>query len=430
MSNRRFSDASTLLPNSATHGATAKVKLARGAREIVDLSIGALDEPTDPAIDCGVIGAIQSDSARIHGFTPVKGSLQLREAIASRVRRINGIVIDPGTEVIATAGGIKGALTIAFHLLLNPGDEVLIPSPNWPHYGDMVTLHGATARYVPSPAGPWGGLDATTLRSYISDLTSVLILGDCINPTGKVYSGSELMELSAVVARENIGRSSLGYRPIHVIFDCPYEAYIFGARPPTLAALTVSLPGQAEYSMRQCTLTVTGPGKTYGMHGDRIGYLWADSDAIVLCERIQANTNSFPSSYGQIATSYALQDKMDKVSVLRAQRAKENVDMMFSLLASRVEGLGVSPPEGGYFLFVDFSAFAPAYELLGYGCAEHFLAQEAQVATIGGAFFGRGLEAMDSFVRVNCGRRRELLLEACDRICDALHRAVLSRRRC
>ncbi|GHD92891.1 pyridoxal phosphate-dependent aminotransferase [Streptomyces naganishii] len=419
---RGISDVVLALPESATHGTAAKLaalnrQLAPG-EQIIDLSIGALDTPADPRIDQGVIEFIRSRSAVVHAFAPVRGFPFLRESIAARAARLHGIDYDPDTEILVTPGGVKGSISVAFHALLNRGDEVVVPVPNWPHYADMVRLHDATPRTVPVPAED--GLTAPALRTALSDRTKIVVLGDCVNPTGKVYSTGELTALAQVLAEHNTRREERGEPPVHVLFDTPYEAHVLGERARTFAAIDVPLADGSRCSMRPWTTWVTGPGKTYGMHGDRIGYLCGPADIVEAAARAQVNLTSFASTYGQIATHIALQPELDQVATDRARAARANLEAMLRELQA-VPSLGVRRPQGGYFLFVDLSAYADAYRGHGHVTAERFLLAEARVATICGSHFAGG-EAMDHWVRINCGRDGALLTEAGTRIRNALAR--------
>jgi aspartate/methionine/tyrosine aminotransferase len=425
MPNRGFSQASLSLSDSITHGTRARIEqinqgLAADAR-VIDLSIGTLDLPADPRIDAGVRAWICDRPEVIHAFAPVKGFPFLRQSLAAKIRRMHCIDLDPETEVMVTPGGIKGALTVMFHTLIDPGDEVLIPVPNWPHYADMMRLHLAVPNYIPSPDPARLGLTSIDLERSISDRTKLLILGDCINPTGKVYSTEELRGLARVVATHNVRRKSQGRSPIHVIFDCPYEAHILGPRPTTFALIEVDVPGLGRSSMRSWTATLSGPGKTYGMHGDRIGHLWAAPETVEIAARVQVNTNSFASTYGQVATHLAFQEEMDEVAANRVRQSRKNLEVVLHRLA-RHGSLKISPPDGGYFLFVDFSNYSRSYAALGYQRADLFLLHEARVAGISGIYFAEGCEGMDCFVRLNCGRDLELLEEACSRIENVLSR--------
>jgi aspartate aminotransferase len=419
---RGISNAVLSTPESATHGTAAKIIALNGGlaeeNQIIDLSIGTLDTPTDSRIDRGVIEFVQTRSDIIHAFAPVKGFPFLLESIAARVARLHGLEYDPKNEVLVTPGGAKGSISVTFHALLDPGDEVIIPVPNWPHYSDMVRLHEAIPRTVLITARD--GLTASVLEETLSERTKIVILGDCINPTGKVYSTEELSALAQIIARYNVRREARGESPIYVLFDSPYEAHILGTRAKTFAALEVLLIDGSRCSMRPWTVAVTGPGKTYGMHGDRIGYICGPADIVEAAARAQVNLTSFASTYGQIATHVALQPEMDEVAISRARTARTNLDTMLQELGA-VPSLQVTPPQGGYFLFVDFSSYADAYERHGYDHAEQFLLAEARVATICGIHFAEG-EALNHFVRINCGRTAPLLSKAGTRIRHALTR--------
>lgn len=150
--NRGISDAVLSIPESVTHGTAAKIvalnKVLPEDEQIIDLSIGALDTPTDPRIDRGVTEFVEKQSGTIHAFAPIKGFPFLLESVAARVARLHGIAYDPDREIMVTPGGVKGSISVLFHALLNPGDEVVIPVPNWPHYSDMVRLHEAIPQTV------------------------------------------------------------------------------------------------------------------------------------------------------------------------------------------------------------------------------------------------------------------------------------------
>lgn len=426
MAERGFSRTSLGLRDSVTHGTRAAIaevnqRLA-GELPIIDLGIGTLDLPADPRIDDGVVERVRAHAEEIHAFAPVKGLPSLRRALAARIARLHGVAVDPEAELMVTPGGIKGALTVVFHTLLDPGDEVLFPVPNWPHYGDMARLHGAVPRPVPGQGASKAGLSPRALDDQLTDRTKLVILGDCINPTGKVYRTDELRELAQVIAAHNVRRAAERRSPVHVVFDCPYEAHILGPRARTFAAIEVDVPGHGTYAMRPCTVTVTGPGKTYGMHGDRIGYLWAAPDVIEMAARVQVNTNSFACTYGQVATERAVQPDLDDMVRWRAEHGRANLGRVLRRLTETC-ALEIDPPDGGYFLFAGFARHAARYERRGHERADRFLLREARVATISGCHFADGFDdELRHFVRINCGRSAALLDEACARIEGALAR--------
>jgi aspartate/methionine/tyrosine aminotransferase len=413
----RFSVAAFSLPESITHGTKAladSLNSDRRPRQVLDLGIGTLDQPTDPRIADAIGEAAHRNRQQIHDFSPVHGHPFLRESISARVARLHGLKADPLREVLVTPGGVKGALTVIFHTLLNPGDKVLVPVPNWPHYIDMIHLQGGVAQPIFPSEQLRSGLTAKDLERHLDDSSRLLILGDCINPTGKVYSGEEIREIALVIARHNLRCSAAGLPGVDIVLDCPYEAHVRSPRPPLLTAIDVNLPS-GRHRMRDRTVYVSGPGKTYGMHGDRLGYLIAPPEVVEVASRVQANTNSFASTYAQIACHRALQADMDEVVEERSRLARHSLEVTFERLAA-TEGLGVEAPDGAYFLFVDFSQYREHYAVRGYDSAASFLLGEADITTVDGSRFIDGTQGFEHWVRINCGRSLEVLEEACARI--------------
>lgn len=407
------------LADSVTHGTREMIAQLNSKfsdeEKIIDLSIGTLDMATDPYIDEGVIDYIKKQPSLIHQFAPVKGFDFLLTTISKRILRLHNVDYDPQSEIMVTPGGIKGSISVVFHTLLNPGDEVILPLPNWPHYHDMIKLHGARTVFVDSQ-NLNKALEPESLRNAISFKTKLIILGDCINPTGKIYTTKELQALATVIAQINIERLKRALAPIFVLFDCPYEAHILENRQVPMAAITID-----NYKMRDVVINVTGPGKTYGMHGDRIGYIYANKIFITLAARAQVNLNSFASTYGQVACFYALAEKMDSIATTRARYARDNLLQMLEWLKEC--SLHVHVPQGGYFIFVDFLNYASKYNQLGMDNASDFLLKKARVATIAGTHFAEGYDGVQKykdFVRINCGRDLNILAEAAQRIKHAL----------
>ena len=417
--NSSFSNAACSISESITHGTRMRIAQLNSRHDedkIIDLSIGTLDTPTDIYIDNGVIDFIRKKPDLIHQFAPVKGFDFLLESISKRVERIHHISFNPATEIMVTPGGIKGAIAVVFHTLLNPGDEVVVPLPNWPHYADMIRLHGGTPVFAQPADFVKNGLTPTDLDQAISSKTKLVILGDCINPTGKVYTTEELNGFAEVIAEHNLRRDVDGLCPIFVLYDCPYEAHILENRAQSFAAIEIG-----GYCMKNVVVFVTGPGKSYGMHGDRIGYMCGPAQFIEVAANVQVNLNSFAGTYGQIACLYSTHERMDAIALGRATSARNNALEMIDILKS--QRLSVHTPQGGYFIFVDLSCFADRYTGLGFQDADHFLLEKARVATISGRHFAGGYIKSDvykHFVRMNCGRDRAILMHAAQRIERAL----------
>jgi aspartate aminotransferase len=418
--NKGFSKGALSINDSVTHGTRQlieSINLGKSDEEkIIDLGIGMLDIPTDIRIDNGVINTIINKPDIIHQFAPVKGFSVLLEAISKRVELINGVKYDPESEIMVTPGGIKGAISVVLNTLLDYNDEVIVPIPNWPHYADMIKLNNGIPVFVKCKDFINSGISPDDLSLAITNKTKLILLGDCVNPTGKVYSNEELLKLADIIAKYNLERAQKNLGPIYVLYDCPYEAHILSNRSLALASITID-----KYSLRNCVIHVTGPGKTFGMHGDRIGYICAYPLFIQVAANVQVNMTSFASTYGQIACLHALQDHMREVAERRAKIARNNLLHMIGLLHDF--GLSVHTPEGGYFIFVNFLVYATKYVACGYETAEKFLLHSAKVATISGTHFAKGYEYADEFkhyVRINCGRDLDVLNNAALRIKNAL----------
>ncbi|NKC19128.1 MULTISPECIES: pyridoxal phosphate-dependent aminotransferase [Pseudoalteromonas] len=420
MRNSVFSDSALALRDSITHGTKAKIAAinASSNQQVIDLSIGTLDDTADTRIDQAVINFINENARAIHEFAPVTGFEFLRDAISDRVFRLRGLRYAAADEVMVTPGGIKGAITVAFHTLLNPDDEVIVPLPNWPHYADMIALHGAKMVPVLVEEFYEKGLQPAQLEAAINDNTKMVILGDCVNPSGKIYSYKEQCKLADVIAKHNIERAKCAKPAIQILFDCPYESHILDG-PDTISAYTFTDKDHTQYSLRDCTTFVTGPGKTYGMHGDRAGYICAPANLINMMARVQVNLNSFAATYAQIATNEAMQAYMDDVAHQRAVNSRANLQNYTDLL-NAIDGVVAPVPQGGFFIFVDLSAYGEKIQAAGYDTAAAFLLEKAKVASIGGMHFAEGSEALRHFVRMNCGRARETLEQAAQRIQQAL----------
>ncbi|WP_234498070.1 pyridoxal phosphate-dependent aminotransferase [Vibrio maritimus] len=422
MSNTAYSDTALKLRDSITHGTKAKIaainKNAKNGEEVIDLSIGTLDDLADDRIDQAVINFIKEQPRTLHEFAPVAGFDFLRQSISGRVQRLRGIHYSAENEIMVTPGGIKGAITVVFHTFINPGDEVIVPLPNWPHYADMIELHGGEVKGIMVTDFFEKGLSPQTLDAAITERTKMVILSDCVNPSGKIYRYNELTALAEVIAKHNQHRKQTGRPQIQILFDCPYESHILKG-PDTISQITIPLEQGDSYSMRDCTTLVSGPGKTYGMHGDRIGYICTPSEHLSLMTKVQVNLNSFASTYAQVATHAAMQDYMDEIATARAINSRANLSDFIEKL-NTIPGVRVPTPEGGFFIFSDLSEYGSQIESAGYDSAADFILDRAHVASIGGMHFAEEVPQLRHFIRMNTGRSISCLSQAADRIETAL----------
>lgn len=305
--------------------ATMKAMVADG-HDVINLGAGETDFPTPAYAADGGHAAIREGFTR---YTPVAGIPALREAIAAWLNGRYGTRYDACDVVVSN--GAKHALFNALTVLLDPGDEVLVPAPYWVSYPPMVELAGG----VPVIVQPGSGfkLRADTLRAHTTPRTRVLILNNPNNPTGVVYTGAELRDLCDTAA-------ALG---LTVLSDEIYDQQVY---PPAEFHAAATLTDRV--------VTVGGVSKTFAMTGWRIGYLAGPAELARAATAVQGHTASAPSSVSQRAALAALADPQ-RDPQLRRQR--DELDHRRRLLIDairRMPGLSVpAEPAGAFYLFVD-----------------------------------------------------------------------------
>jgi aspartate aminotransferase len=331
----------------------------QGAR-VVNLGGGDPDFDTPPHIVAAAAAAIAK------GFTHYvasRGIPELRQAVAAKFERDNGLAYDPDAEVIVTAGG-KLALYIALAALVEPGDEVLIFEPAWVSYEPMIRMLDGVPAAVPLRPEDHFVLDPDALKERITPRTRAMILNSPNNPTGRVLAAAELAAVAAA-AREHA---------IWVLSDEIYEPIVYdGRRHVSLA----SLPG-----MRDLTVTVNGMSKTYAMTGWRLGYLGAPAALCAQILKVQQHVVTCAPSFTQAAGAAALQGPQECVAAMVAEYDRRRRFMTDALNA--IPGVRCPLPEGSFYLFPRV-----AYRGMDSNALARFLIEEAHVAVTPGAAFGR-----------------------------------------
>lgn len=346
----------------------AKVKeLKKQGVDIVGFTVGEPDFPTPSYIKSAGIGAIENNFTR---YTEGIGIPELRQAVVDKLKRDHGVSYN--TSNIAVSNGAKHSISNVLFALLNPGDEVVIPTPYWLSYPAMVLLCSGQTVYVPSTQDNGYKVTAADLEAKITEKTKVVFLNSPNNPTGSVYSKEELKSLVSVIKKTGVW----------VIADEIYEKLIYGEEEFT---------SLSEFSeIKDQVILVNGVSKAYAMTGWRIGYIAAREDLIKAVNKIQSQFTSSPCSISQKAAIAALQEEGEEVEAMRkafAQRRK----LALSLFA-QIPGLEVYPSEGAFYLFPQCNAY--------YGksfngkkiensldLAEYFL-NECHVAVVPGSVFG------------------------------------------
>ena len=365
---------------------------ATGAK-VISLSAGEPDFDTPVHVCDAAIDAIRSGHTR---YTQVAGLRALREAIAAKFKRENGL--DVGWQDTIVCSGGKQVIYNALAATLNTGDEVIVPAPYWVSYPEMAQLCGATPVVIQCGADVGFKLTPEALEQAITSRTRWLILNSPSNPTGAVYSRAELAGLAEVL---------LGHPHVLVLSDDIYEHLTFdGEQFFTLA--------QVEPRLKDRTLTMNGVSKAYAMTGWRIGFGTGPAWLLEAMEKLQGQQTSGASSISQHAALAALQGPQDFIreskQVFQARR-----DMMVELL-NNTPGLGCAVPGGAFYAFASCEGLlgktTPAGTLLQSDeDVALALLEEANVAVVHGSAFGLG-----PYIRIAYALDNDSLRKACEAI--------------
>jgi len=358
--------------------------------DVINLSLGEPDFNTPDFIKEAAKRAVAENYTH---YTPVPGYLEVREAIALKLKRDNGLDYHPNQIVVST--GAKQSIINAVLCLVNKGDEVLIPAPYWVSYREMALYSEGTV--VPIQAEVEQGFKITPqqLEAHISDNTKLFIFSSPSNPTGGGYTENELRALGEVFKR---------YPKIHIISDEIYEHIRYIGHHFSMA----SIP-----ELYERVITVNGVSKAFAMTGWRIGYIAASKQIATACTKIQGQFTSAPSSISQMAAKAAMEADPKDIQFMVDAFARRRKIMIDGL--SSIEGLICNEPEGAFYLFPKVDA------LLGSNFGDRqiktaedlcmYLLEEAHVATVDGSAFGA-----DEYIRLSYAASEETLKEAIERI--------------
>ena len=363
--------------------------------DIINMSVGEPDFDTPDDIKAAAVAAVQNNYSK---YSPVSGFSELKQAVCGKLRRENGLTYEPAQIVVSN--GAKQSLCNVVLSMIDAGDEVIIPAPFWVSYPQMVKLAGGTPVHIGTTIESRFKITAEQLEAAITPRTRMLILCTPGNPSGAVYSRSELEELAAVVLR---------HEDLYVLSDEVYEHISYVGAPVSIA----SLPG-----MQERTIVVNGVSKAYAMTGWRIGYIAAPEWIVKGCNKLQGQYTSGPCSVSQKAAEWAYTQSQDCVEQMR-QAFQRRRDLIVSL-AREIPGLEVNSPEGAFYLFPKCSSFYGRHAHDGSPIVNStdlalYLLEEAHVATVGGDAFGDP----DCF-RMSYATSDDNIREAMSRIAKAL----------
>ncbi len=303
-------------------------QLKAAGRDIISLSAGEPDFDTPQFIKDAAIAAIQAGDTK---YTDVAGTMALRRAVAEKFRRDSGLDYKP-EEIIVSTGG-KQVIFNAMVATLNAGDEVVIPTPCWVSYPDIVTLADGTPVLVPCGQNNGFKLRAEDLEAAITKRTRWFMLNSPCNPTGAAYSAEELRPICDVLLR---------HPDVWVFTDDIYEKLAYdGFRPATIV--------QVEPRLRERTVTMNGCSKAYAMTGWRIGYAGAPLAMIKAMDKLQSQSTSNTSSISQAAALAALTGPQDFIGEMVAVY-RERRDLVVEML-NRAPGITCHKPEGAFYVF-------------------------------------------------------------------------------
>ena len=335
--------------------------------DVINMSVGEPDFMTPGFIKEAGKKAIDDNYSK---YSPVPGYPVLREAIARKLKRENGLDY-AASEIIVGTGGKQGVCN-AILALVNPGDEVVIPAPYWVSYPQMVKLAGGTPVIVPAGIGQDFKITAAQLEAAVTPKTKLVILCSPSNPTGSVYSEEELGELAKVV---------LAHDDLFVLSDEIYEHINYIGGHSSIAAC----PG-----MRGRTVVCNGVSKAYAMTGWRLGWVAAPEWIVKGLGKLQGQYTSGTSSVSQMAAVAAYEGDQSCVEAFR-ETFRRRRDLIVSL-AKDIPGLEVNVPQGAFYLFPDCSAFfgkTDGRRTIGSSTdLALYLLEEGHVATVGGDAFG------------------------------------------
>lgn len=362
--------------------------------DVINLSVGEPDFNTPDHIKTAAKEAIDENYSK---YSPVPGYPDLRKAIVDKLHRENQL--DYEVAEILVSNGAKQSVCNTLMALVDEGDEVIIPAPYWVSYPQMVKLAGGNPTIVKTGFAQEFKISPTQLEAAITPKTKVIILCSPSNPTGSVYSQSELEGLAHVI---------LKHEDLYVIADEIYEHINYVGKHESIA----QFPG-----MKERTIIVNGISKAYAMTGWRIGYIAAPEWIVKGCNKLQGQYTSGPCSISQRAAIAAYTQSQACVEEMR-QAFKRRRDLIVEL-AKDIHGLEVIEPKGAFYLFPKCNYFfgksTDGYFIKNSTDLSMYLLEKAHVATVGGDAFGES-----NCLRMSYATSDKKIHEAFRRIKNAL----------
>mgnify|MGYP001618282316 CR=1 FL=1 len=384
----------TLSESQTISMAKAGRALAAKGIDVINLSFGEPDFQTPQHIKDAAKKAIDDGFTF---YTPVPGYPELRKAVADKLQRENGLTYTPEQIVVST--GAKQAIANAVLCLVNPGDEVLVPTPYWVSYSEMIKLAQGTCKFIPSTVEQNFKITAQQLEQAITPKTRLFMFSSPCNPTGTVYSKAELAALVKVFEK---------HPNIYILSDEIYEHINFVGGHESIAQFE---------SIKDRVVIINGFSKAFAMTGWRVGYVAASKEVAQACDKMQSQFTSGTCSIAQRAAITAYNSGLASVLIMREAFHKRR-DIVYNLLKA-IPGVKTNLPDGAFYFFPDISYyFGKSANGVKINTATDlcmYLLNHAHVALVTGEAFGD-----PNSIRFSYAAAEEKLIEAMKRITKAL----------
>ena len=383
------------LPVSATLAMASKAReLKSKGVDVIGLSLGEPDFNTPEFIKQAAINAVEENW---NSYSPVDGYADLKEAICKKFERDNNIQYKPSQIVVST--GAKQSIANVCMVLLNPGDEVLLPAPYWVSYSAIATLAEAKSVIIPSTIENDFKISPEQLEGSINSKTKLVMFNSPNNPSGTIYTKKELEAMGEILKK---------YPDVYILSDEIYEHINYGTPHISIAGIP---------DLYDRTITVNGVAKAFAMTGWRIGYIGAPEWIAKACNKMQGQITSGANCIAQRATITALNEPITKIQYMIDEFAKRR-EIIIELL-NDIPGIKLNKPSGAFYVFPDVSSYfgkvLKGKKIKNATDFALYLLEKAHVATVTGEAFGNG-----NCIRISYAASEEKIRLAIERISSAL----------
>ena len=383
------------LPVSATLAMASKAReLKSKGVDVIGLSLGEPDFNPPEFIKQAAINAVEENW---NSYSPVDGYADLKEAICKKFKRDNNIQYKPSQIVVST--GAKQSIANVCMVLLNPGDEVLLPAPYWVSYSAIATLAEAKSVIIPSTIENDFKISPEQLEGSINSKTKLVMFNSPNNPSGTIYTKKELEAMGEILKK---------YPDVYILSDEIYEHINYGTPHFSIAGIP---------DLYDRTITVNGVAKAFAMTGWRIGYIGAPEWIAKACINMQGQITSGANCIAQRATITALNEPITKIQYMIDEFAKRR-EIIIELLKN-IPGIKLNKPSGAFYVFPDVSSYfgkvLNGKKIKNATDFALYLLEKAHVATVTGEAFGNG-----NCIRISYAASEEKIRLAIERISSAL----------